>query len=135
MRCRTLAALACGALSEWRATLIVRESACLAVEHRRELDAELCAEVSRLDGWGNKRVEAEAKKIAARLDVQAVVDRASQAAKDRCVWIRPAPDTMAYVTALSPASGRCPHPVAQGCLGVRGVETRTSRLMGVPGGR
>jgi hypothetical protein len=30
----TLAALECGALSEWRATLIVRESACLAVEDR-----------------------------------------------------------------------------------------------------
>src|SRR5690349_19767003 len=28
----TLAALECGALSEWRATLIVRESACLSVE-------------------------------------------------------------------------------------------------------
>jgi hypothetical protein len=44
----TLAALECGALSEWRATLIVKESACLSVEHRRQLDAELCAEVSRL---------------------------------------------------------------------------------------
>jgi len=87
----TWAALACGALSEWRATLIVRESACLSVQHRGELDRELCAEVSRLDGWGNNRVEAEAKKIAARLDVEAVLDRASQAAKDRCVWIRPAP--------------------------------------------
>jgi len=100
----TWAALACGALSEWRATLIVRESACLSVQHRGELDRELCAEVSRLDGWGNNRVEAEAKKIAARLDVEAVLDRASQAAKDRCVWIRPAPDTMTYVTALLPVA-------------------------------
>ena len=33
----TLAALECGALSEWRATLIVRESACLDVEDRRVL--------------------------------------------------------------------------------------------------
>jgi hypothetical protein len=100
----TLAALACGALSEWRATLIVRESACLSVEHRRQLDQELCAEVSRLDGWGNKRVEAEAKKIAALLDLAAVVDRASRAAQDRGVWIRPAPDTMTYVTALLPVA-------------------------------
>ena len=98
----TWAALACGALSEWRATLIVRESACLSVEHRRQLDAELCAEVSRLDGWGNNRVEAEAKKIAARLDVEAVVERSAKAAADRCVTIRPAPDTMTYVTALLP---------------------------------
>ncbi|SRX82808.1 hypothetical protein MPP7335_04574 [Mycolicibacterium parafortuitum] len=40
----TLAALECGALSEWRATLIVQESACLSVAHRRQLDEELCAD-------------------------------------------------------------------------------------------
>jgi hypothetical protein len=98
----TLAALECGALSEWRATLIVRESACLSVEHRRQLDAEMCADISRLQGWGNSRITAEAKKIAAKLDVEAVVQRCAKAAKDRCVTIRPAPDTMAYVTILLP---------------------------------
>jgi len=100
----TLAALESGHLSEWRATLIVQESACLSVEHRRELDAELCAEVSRLQGWGDRRVAAEAKKIVCRLDVAAVVDRCAKAAKDRCVTIRPAPDTMTYVTALLPVA-------------------------------
>lgn len=98
----TLAALECGALSEWRATLIVRESACLSVEHRRQLDAEICADVSRLQGWGNSRITAEAKKIAAKLDVAAVVQRCAKAAEDRCVTIRPAPDTMTYVTVLLP---------------------------------
>ncbi|KUI35391.1 HNH endonuclease [Mycobacterium sp. IS-1496] len=100
----TLAALECGALSEWRATLIVRESACLSVEDRRRLDAELCGDVSALDGWGNARIEAEAKKIAARLDAAAVVDRSAKAAADRTVTIRPAPDCMAYVTALLPVA-------------------------------
>ncbi|WNG81480.1 DUF222 domain-containing protein [Mycobacterium sp. ITM-2016-00316] len=100
----TLAALECGALSEWRATLIVRESACLRAEHRRELDAELCADASRLDGWGDKRVVAEAKSIVARLDVEAVVAQSAKAAEDRCVTIRPAPDTMTYVTALLPVA-------------------------------
>ncbi|MGB2920472.1 MAG: HNH endonuclease, partial [Mycobacterium sp.] len=38
----TLAALETGILSEWRATLIVKQSACLPLEHRRALDAELC---------------------------------------------------------------------------------------------
>ena len=37
----TLAALEAGALSEWRATLIVRESACLSVEDRGKLDVEI----------------------------------------------------------------------------------------------
>ncbi len=100
----TLAALQCGALSEWRATLIVRESACLSVEHRRQLDSELCADVSRLAGWGNARIEAEAKRIAARLDAAAVVDRSAKAAEDRNVTIRPAPDTMTYVTVLLPVA-------------------------------
>ncbi|MGZ6778364.1 MAG: HNH endonuclease, partial [Mycobacterium sp.] len=51
----TLAALECGALSEWRATLIVKESACLSVEDRRALDAEMCGDVGMLDGKGDKR--------------------------------------------------------------------------------
>ena len=100
----TLAALECGALSEWRATLIVRESACLDVENRRQLDAELCSDVARLDGMGDARVAAAAKEIACRLDVQAVVDRAAKAEADRTVTIRPAPDTMTYVTALLPVA-------------------------------
>jgi hypothetical protein len=100
----TLAALECGALSEWRATLVVRESACLAVEDRRTLDAEMCADVSGLDGKGDARIEAEAKKIAYRLDPQAVVDRAAKAEADRTVTIRPAPDTMTYVTVLLPVA-------------------------------
>lgn len=54
----TLAALECGMLSEWRATLIVRESACLEVEDRRTLDAELCGDPAGLNGMGDARVAA-----------------------------------------------------------------------------
>jgi hypothetical protein len=100
----TLAALECGVLTEWRATVIVRESACLSLEDRRRLDAELCGDAARLDGWGNARVEAEAKKIAYRLDAQAVVDRAAKAAEDRTVTTRPAPDCMARVSVLLPVA-------------------------------
>ena len=96
----TLAALECGALSQWRATLIVRESACLSVEHRRRLDVEICRDAACLAGWGDKRIAAEARKIACALDVGAVVDRSAKAAADRCVTIRPALDTMTWVTAL-----------------------------------
>ena len=98
----TLAALQVGALSEWRATLIVRESACLDVADRRVLDAELCADVAALDGLGDGRITAAAKTIAYRLDPHAVVDRAVRAESERTVTIRPAPDTMTYVTALLP---------------------------------
>ncbi len=100
----TLAALECGALSEWRATLIVRESACLDVEDRRTLDAELCADPASLDGMGDARVAAAAKAIAYRLDPHAVVERAAKAEHERTVTIRPAPDTMTYLTALLPVA-------------------------------
>ncbi|OBK14332.1 HNH endonuclease [Mycobacterium asiaticum] len=113
----TLAALESGALSEWRATLIVRESACLDVDDRRALDRELCADTARLAGLGDKRIAAAAKAIAYRMDPHAVVDRAPKAQKDRTVTIRPAPDTMTWVSALLP--------VAQG-VGVYAALRRTA---------
>lgn len=100
----TLAALECGALSEWRATLIARESACLDVEDRRALDAELCADPATLAGMGDARVTAAAKAIAYRLDPHAVVERAAKAENDRTVTIRPAPHTITYLTALLPVA-------------------------------
>ena len=75
---QTLAALEAGRLSEWRATLIVRESACLEVDDRRALDAEMCADGSKLDGMGDARIAAAARAIAYRLNAQAVVDRAAK---------------------------------------------------------
>jgi Domain of unknown function (DUF222) len=100
----TLAALETGALSEWRATLIVREIDGLSVEDRRTLDVELCADVDSLDGLGDKRINAAAKQIAHRLDARAVADRAAKAQADRRVTIRPAADAMTYVTALLPVA-------------------------------
>lgn len=100
----TLAALEAGVLTEWRATLIVRESACLDVEERRALGSELCSDSGGLDGMGDARLAAAAKAIAYRLDPHAVVDRADKAATDRTVSIRPAPDTMTYLTALLPVA-------------------------------
>src|ERR1700754_1660679 len=100
----TLAALEAGVLTEWRATLIVRESACLDVDDRRALDAELCRDQAELQGMGDAAVAAAAKTISYRLDPHAVVERAAKAATDRTVTIRPAPDTMAYLTALLPVA-------------------------------
>ncbi|WP_059019152.1 HNH endonuclease [Mycobacterium sp. M26] len=100
----TLAALEQGLLSEWRATLVVRESACLEVADRRCLDAELCSDPATLEGLGDAALVAAAKAIAYRLDPRAVVDRAAKAAGERTVTIRPAPDTMTYLTALLPVA-------------------------------
>lgn len=100
----TLSALERGVLSEWRATIVVRESACLDVDDRRALDAELCGDDANLIGVGDRRLAAAAKAIAYRLDPHAVVDRAARAKSERCVTIRPAPDTMTYLTALLPVA-------------------------------
>lgn len=100
----TLAALDSGALSEWRATLIVRESACLDIDDRRVLDAEMCGDPAGLTGLGDRRIAAQAKAIAYRLDPHAVVDRAARAANERTVTVRPAPDCMTYLTALLPVA-------------------------------
>jgi hypothetical protein len=53
---------------------------------------------------GDARVTAEAKKIAYRLDPHAVVDRAAKAPAERTVTIRPAPDTMTWLSALLPVA-------------------------------
>ena len=103
----TLAAMEAGRLSEWRATLVARETACLTVEDRRRVDAELFADPARTDGWGDRRLAAETKKIAYRLDPASVARRSSKAESERRVTMRPAPDTMASLHALLPvAQGR-----------------------------
>ena len=100
----TLAAVEAGILSEWRATLIVRESACLDVDDRRALDREMCADTASLEGKGDAELTAAAKAIAYRKDPHAVVDRAAKAESDRTVTIRPAPDTMTWVSVLLPVA-------------------------------
>jgi hypothetical protein len=100
----TLAALEAGVLTEWRAMLIVRETAGLDAEGRRAVDAELCGEPAGLAGMGDAAVAAAAKAIAYRLDPDAVVDRTAKAESERRVTIRPAPQAMTYLSALLPAA-------------------------------
>ena len=100
----TLRALERGMVSEWQATIVARQSACLSAEDRLTLDAELAADSGRCEGWGDAQLAREAKKIAARLDPAALVRRARKAAADRHVSIRPAPDTMTWVSALLPVA-------------------------------
>lgn len=106
----TLAALESGRLSEHRAELITKEAACLSVFRRQLLDAELCADPATVDGMGDAEIAAEARRIAYRLDQQAVLERARQAPATRHVKCRPARDGMATVSVLLPAhEGRAVH--------------------------
>ncbi|WP_443192742.1 HNH endonuclease [Paenarthrobacter sp. AB444] len=101
---RTLAALNSGQLNEWTATLLVKETACLSVEDRAAVDEELAPDTGTFEGKGDKAVIAAAKAAAYRRDPRSVVGRASRAASERTVSLRPAPDTMTYLTALLPVA-------------------------------
>ncbi|BCW67665.1 HNH endonuclease [Arthrobacter sp. NicSoilB4] len=100
----TLAALETGQVNEWRATLLVRETACLSPEDRAAVDEELAPDTGTFDGAGDRRIIAAARAAAYRRDPRTVTQRASHAATERHVSLRPAPDTMCYLTALLPVS-------------------------------
>ncbi len=97
----TYAALRAGEISEWRATLLVRETACLSVADRQQVDAELAG---KLGGMGDRQTAAAAMRIAQKLDPKAWVARHRKAVSERRVSVRPAPDLMGYVSALLPVA-------------------------------
>ncbi|MFE4198251.1 HNH endonuclease [Paenarthrobacter sp. NPDC056912] len=101
---RTMAALESGQLNEWRATLLVKETAGLSVEDRSAVDEELAADTGTFEGKGDRAIIAAAKAAAYRRDPRSVAQRASHAAAERTVNLRPAPDAMTYLTALLPAA-------------------------------
>jgi hypothetical protein len=100
----TMAALRAGLISEWRATLLARETACLTREHRAAVDRELAADPATLEGMGDRALVGRARSLAYRLDPQAAVRRVAKAESERRVTLRPAPDTMAVLTALLPVA-------------------------------
>ncbi|WP_245232894.1 HNH endonuclease [Paenarthrobacter nicotinovorans] len=101
---RTMAALETGQLNEWRATLLVKETACLSVEDRSAVDEELAPDTGTFNGSGDRNIVAAAKAAAYRRDPRSVTQRASHAASERRVSLRPAPDTMTILTALLPVA-------------------------------
>ncbi|MHA7224134.1 DUF222 domain-containing protein, partial [Arthrobacter sp. RHLT1-20] len=100
----TFLALQTGRLNEWRATLLVRETACLSAADRAAVDEELAADTGTFDGAGDRAIVALARTAAYRRDPRTVTQRAAHAATDRHVSLRPAPDTMTCLTALLPVA-------------------------------
>src|SRR3954453_1962163 len=122
----TQALLSRGEISEWRATLVVRETAVLSAEHRAQVDAELAHELAHL---GDREAAAKARAIGYRLDPPSPTRRTRGARSDRHVSLRPAPDTMSYLTAFLP--------VEQGvaCLAALRHAADTARCDGDPRSR
>ncbi|GLJ67578.1 hypothetical protein J2S40_000230 [Nocardioides luteus] len=103
----TFALMKAGLFSQWQATILARETACLSLENRQVIDHELCAvsshgETPKVVTMGLRQLENTAKKLVITLDQESVVARAASAEKDRRVSLRPAPDTMTWLGALLP---------------------------------
>jgi hypothetical protein len=122
----TLAALERGDISEWRATLMARETATLSRDDRARVDAEMAGHLADL---GDRRLAAEARERAYRLDPSSALRRARGARSDRRVTVRPAPDTMSNLTAFLPAE--------QGVAAYAALKAEADRLRatGDPRGR
>lgn len=99
----TMAALSTGQISEWRATIMVRETAVLSAEHRFEVDRQLAPPLTSA-GWGDRQLGNEARRAGYRLDPGSAIRRVRGATSDRRVSLRPAPDTMTYLTGFLPVA-------------------------------
>lgn len=84
-----------------RATLLVRETAILSAELRGRVDQELSGRLATL---GDRAAAAAARSIGYRLDPGSALRRTRGAEKDRYVSVRPAPDTMSYLTGFLPVA-------------------------------
>lgn len=95
----TMVALTAGEISEWRATIVARETACLSEEDRAEADRRLAPDLTRL---GDRALAAAAHRACIDLDQESILRRRRRAAASRTVTTRPAPDGMAYLSVLGP---------------------------------
>lgn len=95
----TAAALRTGTISEWHATQVVAETAYLTLAHRSAVDEAIKDVLGKSSG---RRLAALARETAYRLDPEAAVARRARAEPERRVSLRPAPDTMTWLTALLP---------------------------------
>ncbi|GAB2614456.1 HNH endonuclease [Pseudactinotalea suaedae] len=100
----TYAALRAGQITEYAATLMAQGTACVSVEDRAVIDHEIAGDPVQAQRLGERGIQVEAAKAAYRLDPASVVERRRRAESDRCVSLRPAPDSMTYLTALMPVA-------------------------------
>jgi hypothetical protein len=98
----TLAALRAGRITEWRATLLARETACLSLADRRRVDQRLAGNAEHLEALGDGELVRASRALAYQLDPGSFVARRARAEADRRVTLRPAPDVMSHLSGLLP---------------------------------
>jgi hypothetical protein len=100
----TRRALRAGRISEWRATIIARETACLSREHRAGADRRVAHDPAALEQRGDREVGDAVRRVAYQLDAAAWVTRRRIAESERRVTLRPAPDVMSRLSAELPVA-------------------------------
>ena len=87
----TRSALRAGTISEWRATIIARETACLGRADRQAVDRLISHDPQALSRMGDRELGDAVRRIAYRLDAQAWVTRRRIAECERRVTPHPLP--------------------------------------------
>lgn len=98
----TRRALRDGRITDWKATLVARETACLSLEHRQRVDEAVAADPERVEAMSDREVIATCQRLAAQYDAGALAARRRRAESERHTTLRPAPDTMTWLGALLP---------------------------------
>ena len=98
----TWAAWRAGRITEWKATLVARETACLSREDRAAVDASVAVRADRLGGFGERELVGRLPAGGLPARCRVVRTRRRRAEADRHVSLRPAPDCMTWLTALLP---------------------------------
>lgn len=100
----TARAMRSGLITERSATLMARGTTCLSREDRLLVDQQVAGDPEAVERLGERGVQGAVARWASRLDPAAVVGQRRRAESERCVTLRPAPDTMTYLTALLPVA-------------------------------
>lgn len=95
----TYSALKAGDISEEKARAVAKETDWLPRDRRRQVDERMA---DRLAEVGVGRLGNEVRALAQRVDQKSAVEHLEKRTEERAVSVRPAPDNMAYLTALLP---------------------------------
>jgi hypothetical protein len=91
-----------GRITEWKATLVARETVFLSRDDRKAVDAAVCGDLDAVERMGDRELAQACQQEAYRLDPAGYVERRRRAEADRNVTIRPAPDGMVWLSSLLP---------------------------------
>lgn len=98
---KTYASLKGGDISEEKARVVAKETDWLPRDKRHQVDDRMA---DRLAEVGVGRLGNEVRALAQQLDQKAAVEHLDRCVEERAVTVRPAPGSMAYLTALLPLS-------------------------------